>query len=126
MPSDAAALKREAHMRAPIVEGEGASAVVDDKDRTMATVHNEPPLELQLLKAARQRKFLARRFHEHTLGPLQVLHNIGIVSRKGERMPWGLRKKGANCHDEMAKGISKMRYKRSHLFQSIWRSLYAI
>jgi hypothetical protein len=31
--------------------------------------------------------------------------------------------KGANCHDEMAKGTSKMRDKRSHLF---WRSLYAI
>ena len=32
----------------------------------MATVHNEPPLDLQLLKAARQRKFLARRVHERT------------------------------------------------------------
>ena len=58
----------------------------------MATVHNEPPLDLQLLKAARQRKFLAGRVHEHppivALGPLQVLRNIGILSRKGERMPW--------------------------------------
>jgi hypothetical protein len=26
------------------------------------------------------------------LGPLQVLRNIGVLSRKGERMPWGLRK----------------------------------
>jgi len=33
---------------------------------TMVTVHNEPALELQLLKAARQRKFLASRVHEHT------------------------------------------------------------
>src|SRR6476620_3097841 len=63
---DAAALEREAHVRAPIVEGEDAPAVVDDEDRTMATVHNEPPLDLQLLKAARQRKFLARRVHERT------------------------------------------------------------
>jgi hypothetical protein len=46
-----------------------------------------------------------------TLGPVQVPHNIGILSRKGERMPWGAAQKGANCHDEMAKGISKMRDK---------------
>jgi hypothetical protein len=38
----------------------------------------------------------------------------------------GAAQKGANRHDEMAQGISKMRYKRSHLFQSFWRSLYAI
>jgi len=89
---DAAALEREAHVRAPIVEGEDAPAVVDDEDRTMATVHNEPPLDLQLLKAARQHKFLAGRVHEHTsdcrFGPLQAIRNIGIPSRKGERIPW--------------------------------------
>ena len=39
---DAAALEREAHVRATIVERENAAAVVDDEDRTMATVH-EPP-----------------------------------------------------------------------------------
>src|SRR5438445_13621861 len=49
---DAAALEREAHVRAPIVEGEDTPAVVDDEDRTMATVHDELPLDLQLLKAA--------------------------------------------------------------------------
>ena len=43
---DAAALKREAHVRATIVEGEDAPAVVDDKDRTMTTVQNEPALRL--------------------------------------------------------------------------------
>jgi hypothetical protein len=63
---DAAALERGAQVRAPIVEGKDAPAVVDDEDRTMATVHNEPPLDLQLLKAARQHKFLAGRVHEHT------------------------------------------------------------
>ena len=51
--------------QATIVEGEDAPAVVDDKDRTMATVHNEPPFELQLPKAASQRKFLAGPLHEH-------------------------------------------------------------
>jgi tetratricopeptide (TPR) repeat protein len=44
-------------MRATIVEGEDAPAVVDDKDRPMATVHNEPPLRLQLFKASREREF---------------------------------------------------------------------
>jgi hypothetical protein len=38
----------------------------------------------------------------------------------------GAEQEGANFHDEMAKGISKIRYKRSRLFQSFWRSLYAI
>jgi hypothetical protein len=40
---DAAPLEREAHVRATIVEGKDAPAVVDDKDWTMRTVHNEPP-----------------------------------------------------------------------------------
>ena len=45
---DAPALERETHVRATIVEGEDAPAVVDDEDRTM--VHaREPPLGLQLL-----------------------------------------------------------------------------
>jgi hypothetical protein len=63
---DASALKWEAHVRATIVECEDAPAVVDDEDRTMAPVHNEPPLRLQLLKAPREREFLVRRVHEHT------------------------------------------------------------
>ena len=63
---EAAALERETHVRATIVKSKDAPAVVDDKDRTMATVHNEPPLRLQLLKASREREFLVRRVHEHT------------------------------------------------------------
>src|SRR5262249_36296883 len=43
---DAAALEREAHVRAAIIQGTDTPAVVDDEDRTMATVHNEPPLRL--------------------------------------------------------------------------------
>jgi hypothetical protein len=62
---DTAALEREAHMRATIVEGEDAPAVVDDEDGAMATAHNEPPLRLQLLKTARQREILVGRVHEH-------------------------------------------------------------
>jgi hypothetical protein len=41
---DAAALEREAHVRTTIVESEDAPAVVDHKDRTMATVQNEAVL----------------------------------------------------------------------------------
>ena len=45
---DTAAIERKAHMRAPIVEREDAPAVVNDQDWAMATMHNEPPLRLQL------------------------------------------------------------------------------
>ena len=41
---DAAAIERKAHMRAAIVEGEDAPALVDDQDRAMTAVHDEPPL----------------------------------------------------------------------------------
>ena len=96
----------------------------------MATVHDERPLDLQLLKGARQRKFLARHVHEHT----SHCHSGAAAGTPQHRHPLAQRRenamggceKGANCHDEMAQGISKMRYKRSHLFQSFWRSLYAI
>src|SRR5262249_17524653 len=62
---EAAAFEREAHVGATIVESEHAPTVVDDKDRTMATVHDEPPLRLQFLKAPREREFRVRRVHEH-------------------------------------------------------------
>jgi hypothetical protein len=45
---DAAALQREAHVRATIVDGEDAPAIVDHKDRTMGAVQNEPTLCLEL------------------------------------------------------------------------------
>src|SRR5262249_5803183 len=63
---DAAALEREPHVRATIVEGEDASAVVDDENRTMAAMHNEPTLRLELLEASREREFLVGPVHEHT------------------------------------------------------------
>jgi hypothetical protein len=61
----AAALEWEAHVRAAIVESKDAPAVVDDKDRTMATVHNKPPLRLQLLQAPHERELLVRGVHEY-------------------------------------------------------------
>ena len=43
---NAAALEREAHVRATIVEGEDVTAVVDYKDRTMIAVQNQASLRL--------------------------------------------------------------------------------
>jgi hypothetical protein len=63
---DAAALQREAHVRATIVDGEDAPAIVDHKDRTMGAVQNEPPLCLELLKAAREHEFHGWYVHQHT------------------------------------------------------------
>ena len=63
---DAAALEWETHVGATIIQGEDTPAVVDDEDRTMAPVHNEPPLRLQFLKATGEREFLVRCVHEHT------------------------------------------------------------
>ena len=57
---DTAALEREAHVRATIIEGEHVPAIVDDEDRTVAPTHNEPPLRLQLRQAPR-----AREVHVH-------------------------------------------------------------
>jgi hypothetical protein len=69
---DAAALERKTHVRATIVEGEDAPAVVDDEDRPMATVHNEPALRFEFLKASRERELLVRRVHEHTSPQLSL------------------------------------------------------
>jgi hypothetical protein len=41
---DAAAIEREPHMRASIVEREHAALVVHDEDRPMASMHDEPAL----------------------------------------------------------------------------------
>ena len=69
---DAAALERKTHVRATIVEGEDAPAVVDDEDRPVATVHNEPALRFEFLKASRERELLVRRVHEHTSPQLSL------------------------------------------------------
>jgi hypothetical protein len=64
---DAASLKREAHVRAPIVEGEDAPTVVDDKDRAMTAVQDDAPLRLKVLKAAGEHEFPTRHVHKHSL-----------------------------------------------------------
>jgi len=48
---DAATLEREAHMRAPIVERKHAPVIVDNQDRTVTAMHNEPPLRHEFFKA---------------------------------------------------------------------------
>ena len=60
---DAAAIEREAHMRAAIVEREDAFPMVDHQDRGMAAVHHEPSLSLQFGEAARAHKVRCRHIH---------------------------------------------------------------
>ena len=64
---DAAALERETHMRATIVEREDATAIMDYQDGAMAAVHDEPAFRLQFIKAACQDKFRAWRVHKLAL-----------------------------------------------------------
>jgi hypothetical protein len=48
-----APIERETHLRAAIVEREDVPALVHEKDRAMAAVHNKSALGFQLLKSAR-------------------------------------------------------------------------
>jgi len=48
---NAAPIEREAHVRAPIVERKDPPAIIDDEDRTMGAMHDEPALRLQLFEA---------------------------------------------------------------------------
>jgi hypothetical protein len=54
---NAAALQRETHVRAAVVEREDTSLIVDEKDRRMPAVHDEPALGLQFVEAAGPHKF---------------------------------------------------------------------
>jgi hypothetical protein len=61
---DAAAVERKPHVWTAIVEREDAPAVVNYEDRTtMRAAHDEPPLGLQLLKAARADEACDRNIH---------------------------------------------------------------
>ena len=51
---DAAPVEREAHVRATVVEGEDAPAVIDDEDRAMGAMHDDPALRLHLFEASRR------------------------------------------------------------------------
>jgi hypothetical protein len=77
---NAASLKRKTHVRTTIVQGENAPPIVDDEDRTMATVHNKPALRLQIVKAPSEREFLVRCVHKlsavASFVPLRRLHRL--------------------------------------------------
>ena len=62
---DGSSIERKAHMRAAVVQGEHPPAIVDEKDRSMAPMEDEPSLFLQLVKgiSARVRR---RRVHRRT------------------------------------------------------------
>jgi hypothetical protein len=68
---DAASLERETHVRATIVKREDTPAVINNKDRTMAAVQNEPALRPQFLKAACEHEFPARHVHQLTSSVLE-------------------------------------------------------
>ena len=63
-----------------VVECEHAPAVVDDENRAMATVHDEPPLRLQLFKVSRKREFLGGRVHEHNSRSHSFVGAVGTPS----------------------------------------------
>ena len=63
---DAAAIEREAHVRASVVEGKDAPAVVDDEDRAMGAVYDEPARRLQLVEGPCKREARVRHVHERT------------------------------------------------------------
>jgi hypothetical protein len=54
-------------MRAAIVEREDTPFVVDDEYRSMRPVHDQPPLRLQLLEAARAHEIRRRHVHQQFL-----------------------------------------------------------
>lgn len=58
---DAAALQRETHVRATVVERENTSLIVDEQDRWLPTVYDEPALGLQLVEAAGSHKLRGQR-----------------------------------------------------------------
>jgi hypothetical protein len=64
---DATAIQGKAHMRATIVEREHTTFVVDDEYRTVRPVHHQPPLRLQLLKAARAHEIRRKYVHQQFL-----------------------------------------------------------
>ena len=63
---DAAPVEREAHVRATVVEGEDAPAVIDDKDRAMGAMQDDPALCLHLFEGPCKGEVRVRQVHERT------------------------------------------------------------
>src|SRR5271169_2453610 len=78
---DAAALERETHMRAAIVERDYMPAVVHQQDRAMAAMHDEPSLDFQLFQAARVHEISSRGIHGGSSGKCpRQRHSAGAFS----------------------------------------------
>src|SRR5262249_3637236 len=82
---DAAAIQGKAHMRAAIVEREDMTFVVDDEYRSMRPVHDQPPLRLQLLEAARAHEIRHRYVHQQFLPAKPLLRRWGILPPDARR-----------------------------------------
>jgi hypothetical protein len=55
----AATIEWKAHMRTPVVQGVHSILVIDDQDRSMRSVHQEPSFFLEFLKSACTKEFRA-------------------------------------------------------------------
>ena len=64
---DAAPVEREAHVRATVVEGVDAPAVIDDEDWAMGAMHDDPPLRFHLFEGPCMCKVRVRHVHVRTL-----------------------------------------------------------
>ena len=64
---DAAPVEREAHVRATVVEGEDAPAVIDDQDRAMDAMQDDPALRLHLFEGPCKGEVRVRQVHERFL-----------------------------------------------------------
>ena len=62
-----------------------APAVVNDKDRTMAAVHDEPAFRLQLVKPPRKPELLVRRVHENASGSRLFRVALGTLIKRQHR-----------------------------------------
>src|SRR5262245_61612697 len=67
---DATAIERKAHVRAAIVEREDTTFVVDNEYGTVWPVHDQPPLRLQLLEAARAHEIRGQYVHQQFLSAI--------------------------------------------------------
>ena len=67
----AATIERKAHMRTPVVQGVHSILFIDDQDRSMRSVYQEPSLVLEFLQRACTDEYVCLCFrrchwiHEH-------------------------------------------------------------
>src|SRR6516162_6566327 len=75
-------------MRATIVERETTTLVADDEHRTMRSVHDQPPLRLQLLEGARAQEIRGRCVHWRSYSTIDFGNVLGrFAPRRSKRQP---------------------------------------